>query len=87
MKKTSAAIFCALSLLLAGNAAWADALDEKSRSIVAISAYTARGDMDKLDASLVHCRKRSGMMLTRSLPTARSLSWKSIAPVSASTST
>ena len=53
MKKTSAAIFCALSLLLAGNAAWADALDEKSRSIVAISAYTARGDMDKLDASLV----------------------------------
>ena len=53
MKKTSAAIFCALALLLAGNAAWADALDEKSRSIVAISAYTARGDMDKLDASLV----------------------------------
>ena len=53
MKKTSAAIFCALSLLLAGNAAMADALDEKSRSIVAISAYTAQGDMEKLDASLV----------------------------------
>lgn len=53
MKKTSAAILCALALSLAGNSVFADSLDEKSRSIVAISAYTAQGDMEKLDASLV----------------------------------
>lgn len=53
MKKTSAAILLALSILTAGNVARADALDEKSRAIIAISAYTAQGDMEKLDASLV----------------------------------
>ena len=53
MKKSSAAILCALALSLAGNSVFADSLDEKSRSIVAISAYTAQGDMEKLDASLV----------------------------------
>ena len=53
MKKTSAAILCALALSLAGNSVFGDSLDEKSRSIVAVSAYTAQGDMEKLDASLV----------------------------------
>ena len=53
MKKTSTAILLALSILTAGNVARADALDEKSRAIIAISAYTAQGDMEKLDASLV----------------------------------
>lgn len=53
MKKTSAAILLELSILTAGNVARADALDEKSRAIIAISAYTAQGDMEKLDASLV----------------------------------